>query len=94
MVAALYAASTIALGPISYGPIQLRIPEILKSLVIWRPHLIAAFVIGNFRGTFDWRAFEDKVRVPPQAREAILRIGLHGATGEISFDQVKLEAGK
>jgi protein-L-isoaspartate(D-aspartate) O-methyltransferase len=52
------------------------------------------FVIGNFRGTFDWRAFEDKVRVPPLAREAILRIGLHGATGEISFDQVKLEAGK
>jgi protein-L-isoaspartate(D-aspartate) O-methyltransferase len=56
--------------------------------------VVGTYAIGNFRGTFDWRAFEDKVRVPTLAREAILRIGLHGATGEISFDQVKLEAGK
>lgn len=48
VVAALYAALTTALGPISYGPVQLRIAEILKPLVIWRPHLVAAFVVGNF----------------------------------------------
>lgn len=48
VVAGLYAALTIALGPISYGPVQFRIPEVLKSLVIWRPHLVAAFVLGNF----------------------------------------------
>ncbi|MBI3997951.1 MAG: QueT transporter family protein [Armatimonadetes bacterium] len=48
VVAALYAALTIALSPISYGPIQFRVPEVLKSLVIWRPHLVAAFVVGNF----------------------------------------------
>jgi uncharacterized membrane protein len=48
VVAALYAALTIALAPISYGPIQFRIPEVMKSLVIWRPHLILAFVVGNF----------------------------------------------
>lgn len=47
LVAAAYAALTIALGPISYGPIQFRVPEVLKSLVIWRPHLVAAFVVGN-----------------------------------------------
>ncbi len=50
---------------------------------------------GNFRGTFEWRQFEDnKIKVPEKAREAIVRIGLHGATGEISFDQLSLEAGK
>ncbi len=48
VIAALYAALTAALGPISYGPIQFRIPEAMKSLVIWRPHLVAAFVLGNF----------------------------------------------
>ena len=48
VVAGLYAALTIALAPISYGPVQFRIPELLKSLVIWRPHLVAAFVLGNF----------------------------------------------
>jgi uncharacterized membrane protein len=36
------------LGPISYGPLQFRLAEILKPLVIWEPHLIPAFVLGNF----------------------------------------------
>jgi uncharacterized membrane protein len=48
IIAAAYAALTIVLQPISYGPVQFRVPEVLKSLVIWRPHLIAAFVAGNF----------------------------------------------
>ncbi|HEY3249455.1 MAG TPA: QueT transporter family protein [bacterium] len=48
IVAAVYAVLTWVLAPISYGPLQLRVAEILKSLVIWEPHLIAAFVIGNF----------------------------------------------
>lgn len=48
VVAALYAALTIALQPASYGPLQFRVAEVLKPLVIWEPHLIAAFVVGNF----------------------------------------------
>ena len=47
VIAALYAALTIAVGFISYGPIQFRISEVMKSLVIWRPWLIVAFVLGN-----------------------------------------------
>ncbi len=50
VVAAAYAALTIYLAPVSYGPVQLRIAETLKPLVIWEPHLIPAFVIGNFLG--------------------------------------------
>lgn len=48
VVAALYAAVTMVLTPLSYGPLQLRVAEILKPLVVWEPHLIPAFVIGNF----------------------------------------------
>ncbi len=48
VVAALYTALTWALAPISYAQFQFRISEILKPLVIWEPHLIPAFVIGNF----------------------------------------------
>ncbi|HTE03362.1 MAG TPA: QueT transporter family protein [bacterium] len=48
VVAALYTAVTMVLNPLSYGPLQLRVAEILKPLVIWEPHLIPAFVIGNF----------------------------------------------
>ena len=48
VVAAAYAALTYLLAPASYGPLQFRLAESLKPLVIWEPHLIPAFVIGNF----------------------------------------------
>ncbi|HLW46296.1 MAG TPA: QueT transporter family protein [bacterium] len=47
VIAAAYAALTIYLAPVAYGPYQLRISEILKPLVIWEPQLIPAFVVGN-----------------------------------------------
>jgi hypothetical protein len=47
-VAAAYAALTVFLAPASYGPLQLRVAEVLKPLVIWEPQLIPAFVLGNF----------------------------------------------
>src|SRR5439155_1201583 len=48
VVAAIDTDVTMVLKPLSYGPLQLRVAEILKPLVIWEPHLIPAFVIGNF----------------------------------------------
>lgn len=50
VVAAVYAALTVFLAPLSYGQLQLRLSESLKPLVVWEPHLIPAFVIGNFLG--------------------------------------------
>jgi protein-L-isoaspartate(D-aspartate) O-methyltransferase len=49
---------------------------------------------GSWHGTFDWRTETVRINVPPKAREAILRIGLFGATGEISFDAIELKAVK
>jgi protein-L-isoaspartate(D-aspartate) O-methyltransferase len=46
--------------------------------------------LGPWSNSFDWKQVKETLDVPPKAREAILRIGLHGATGEISFDDVKL----
>jgi len=46
LVAALYVALTLVLSPISYALFQFRVSEMLKSAVIWRPHLIWAFVLG------------------------------------------------
>jgi protein-L-isoaspartate(D-aspartate) O-methyltransferase len=50
--------------------------------------------LGPWRGTFDWQPESQRINVPPKAREAILRIGLLGAVGEISFDAIKLKAVK
>lgn len=46
--------------------------------------------LGPFQGTADWNKVEKRFKVPPRTREGILRIGLFGATGEISFDDVRL----
>jgi len=48
--------------------------------------------IGNWRGTFDWLDFNRQIKTPASAREALLRIGLNGATGQASFDRVSIEA--
>ncbi len=48
--------------------------------------------LGPFHGTSDWREESKTVRVPPEAREAILRIGLFGAMGKVSFDRVRIDA--
>lgn len=47
--------------------------------------------VGPWHGTFSWRTQSKIIEVPRQAREAIVRIGLFGAVGEISFDEVTLE---
>ena len=47
--------------------------------------------LGPWRDTFDWRHVTEKVRVPAKAREAIIRIGMGGSTGQISFDDIKIE---
>lgn len=46
--------------------------------------------LGPWRGTNDWRNYEKTIRVPSAAREAIIRIGLFGATGSASFDDVQI----
>jgi len=46
--------------------------------------------VGPWQGTFPWQKFADQVRVPPKAREMIVRISMSGATGEISFDDIRI----
>lgn len=47
--------------------------------------------IGSFTGTFDWREETGRIPVPLRAREAILRIGLLGAVGDLSLDDLRLQ---
>ena len=48
--------------------------------------------LGPWRGTDPWHQTTKSIRVPIGAREGILRIGLFGATGQISFDDVRMKA--
>ena len=46
--------------------------------------------LGPWTGTFDWTEKKARIKVPKRARLAVLYLGLHGATGEVSFDGVDL----
>jgi len=48
VIAALYAVLTIALAPLSYGPLQFRIAEFLKVFVLYNPLLSIGIGIGTF----------------------------------------------
>jgi protein-L-isoaspartate(D-aspartate) O-methyltransferase len=45
-----------------------------------------------YRGTRPWKEDSRIIRVPPTTREAIVRIGLFGATGVAEFDEVAINA--
>ena len=46
--------------------------------------------IGPWHGSFPWQREDITIDVPGKAREAILRIGLFGGVGEMSFDNIEL----
>ena len=47
--------------------------------------------LGNWRGTFDWRRETATVRVPVKSRLAVLTVGLLGAVGQLSVDDIRVE---
>jgi len=52
---------------------------------------IPAEGLGPWEGTFDWKRVSKLVVVPPRAKEAIVRIGLCGATGSLAVDDVQMK---
>jgi protein-L-isoaspartate(D-aspartate) O-methyltransferase len=56
--------------------------------------IIGEKVMGPWHGTFAWQAETKKLDVPLKAREGIMRIGLFGALGEISLDDIQVKATK
>lgn len=48
IIAALYAVITLVLAPISYGPIQFRVSEIMVLLAFFDPFYIVGLTLGCF----------------------------------------------
>lgn len=51
----------------------------------------AAAHLGPWQGTFPWKNVSGSLPVPTWAREAILQIGMLGATGRLEADSVRIE---
>jgi protein-L-isoaspartate(D-aspartate) O-methyltransferase len=66
-------------------------PAMVVSLYDELRREIGHYVLGPFHGTAaDWSEKSKIIQIPKNTREGILRIGLYGATGTISFDDVKI----
>jgi protein-L-isoaspartate(D-aspartate) O-methyltransferase len=67
-------------------------PALLVHFFDGERKLVGEETLGPWRGTFGWRRITGTLSVPPLAREGILRVGLHGATGRLSVDDIRLTA--
>ena len=65
-----------------------ELPAMYVSFYDARRAGVGDFGVGPWRGTHDWKHYRRRIRVPAGAREAIIRVGLFGAVGQIDFDDV------
>jgi len=47
--------------------------------------------LGPWIGSRDWHRETKTIPIPPQAREAVIQLGLNGGTGTLSVDDLKIE---
>lgn len=73
-----------------WGKSKTERPLVAVTLYDGQRRQLGSWWLGPWHGDHSWHEKEMTIRVPPAAREGILRIGLFGATGEISFDGVHL----
>lgn len=52
--------------------------------------LLATQFLGPFQGTSKWRRESRNFKVPQETREAIVALGLFGATGTAAFDKIDI----
>ncbi len=74
------------------GPAIDALPAISATFYSENRAILGIERISNWPADFDWREAKRSFKVPAGTREAIVHIGLFGATGELSFDDVQLHA--
>jgi protein-L-isoaspartate(D-aspartate) O-methyltransferase len=70
---------------------QTELPVVALRLYDENRDLLQTHFLGPFLSGRGWREENRIFRIPPEAREAIISIGLFGATGKAVFDFVRLE---
>ncbi|MEM6329149.1 MAG: protein-L-isoaspartate(D-aspartate) O-methyltransferase [Planctomycetota bacterium] len=75
---------------IRYGQSRKQWPFVVVTFYDQRRAAIDNAAIGPLQGTFAWTRREATLAVPLAAREAIIRIGLLGAIGELSLDDLRV----
>ena len=77
---------------VAVGPTKQDLPYVALTFYDANRKDLKTSIIGPMQGTATWKNKSLEVRVPVSAREAILRIGLFGATGTAAFDRISIKA--
>ncbi len=85
-------SASVKLTDVKPGSDRDELPAVTLRFYDEQRSLLSTQWLGTFRGTRDWKAESKVFRVPVECREAIVSIGLFGATGEAGFDDIQLEA--
>jgi protein-L-isoaspartate(D-aspartate) O-methyltransferase len=92
MVSEIELSCQVAANEVVAGPGADQLPAVVVSFYDERRGVVDSVSLGPWHGTFPWRFEAGKFPVPLAAREAIVRIGLAGATGELRLDDLQLRA--
>jgi protein-L-isoaspartate(D-aspartate) O-methyltransferase len=74
------------------GKLADELPMIGLQILDEKRQRIAHYWLGPWQGSNRWRKETRILAVPGEAREALLSIGLFGATGTVRFDALSIEA--
>ena len=94
-VSALDFEAQIAVSNIKHGLHPEDLPVVVLSFYDKDRRLLKDVLLDPLKQNSDWQKVElESVRVPIATMEAIVRVGLFGATGSAKFDAVKLSVSK
>jgi len=75
---------------VKQGNAKTEVPVASVTFFDKKRETIGYSYIGPFTGTKTWKNYDREIRVPKGTREALVRIGMFGATGSVSFDNVMI----
>ncbi|HMP79733.1 MAG TPA: protein-L-isoaspartate(D-aspartate) O-methyltransferase [Pirellulaceae bacterium] len=73
---------------VAQGADRYDLPVVAITFYDQQRREVSTDYLGPFQGSGSWRNYTKRISVPVGSREAIVRIGLFGATGRISFDNI------
>ena len=86
--------ASMSCSDVAIGPHPNDLPHVAVTFYDASRKELTSSYIGPLRGTMTWKNRSLEIRVPVAAKEAIVRIGLFGATGTASFDRISVAAVK
>lgn len=91
LVSKLKFGASVACEDVVRGPHRNELPAVVLTFYDKNREEVGMHYFGDMRANQDWRNYQRQIRVPIAAREAILRVGLFGATGTARFDNIILK---